>query len=517
MSTRQPQTPLAPLPATAPATLPAIRPAAPATPVTAPATLTMPPTGRSAVSGFLQSYPEYAQTATIDVIRAEHYGYLDRTGHAYLDYTGSSLVAGAQLRAHLARLEDHCFGNPHTDSPASQPSTELVEQARAAVLRFLHASPQEYTAIFTPNATGACRLVGEAYPFGANAALVLTFDNHNSVNGIREYARARGAATEYIPTTPPDLRTDDTAVHTALQRHHGGLFAYPAQSNFTGVQHPLDWVEVARENGYQVLLDAAAYIPTNTLDLSAVRPDFVTVSWYKVFGYPTGVGCLVARRDALARLHRPWFSGGTIQVVSVAGDWYAAAPDQSAFEDGTLNFLNIPDVEFGITWVKRVGIDLIHRRVGDLTGWLLDRLTGLRHSNGNPMVRLYGPATTERRGATVAFNLLDPAGRPVDERIAAREITAANISVRTGCFCNPGAGEGAFEISGDLLHAVGVDQVRSIDQYLDLLGLPTGGAIRASLGLVSNLEDVERFCRFLERTYRDRHPDTRSLSPRLRC
>jgi selenocysteine lyase/cysteine desulfurase len=74
-----------------------------------------------------------------------------------------------------------------------------------------------------------------------------------------------------------------------------------------------------------VLLDAAAYVPAHGLDLSAVHPDFVPVSWYKVFGYPTGVGCLIARREALARLRRPWFSGGTIAAVSVAGDWHAPA------------------------------------------------------------------------------------------------------------------------------------------------------------------------------------------------
>ena len=43
--------------------------------------------------------------------------------------------------------------------------TELVERARDAVLRFFRADPEEYVAIFTPNATGALRLVGEAYPF----------------------------------------------------------------------------------------------------------------------------------------------------------------------------------------------------------------------------------------------------------------------------------------------------------------------------------------------------------------
>ena len=67
-----------------------------------------------------------------------------------------------------------------------------------------------------------------------------------------------------------------------------GLFAFPAQSNFSGVQHPLSLVATAEQLGWHVLLDAAAYVPTNRLDLQSVRPHFVTVSFYKMFGHPTG-------------------------------------------------------------------------------------------------------------------------------------------------------------------------------------------------------------------------------------
>ena len=97
-------------------------------------------------------------------------------------------------------LETGVFGNPHSVNPTSAASTELVERARAAVLEFFSASPEEYVAIFTPNATGALRLVGEAYPFHPGDRFLLTFDNHNSVNGIREFARARGAETTYVPS-----------------------------------------------------------------------------------------------------------------------------------------------------------------------------------------------------------------------------------------------------------------------------------------------------------------------------
>jgi selenocysteine lyase/cysteine desulfurase len=296
-----------------------------------------------------------------------------------------------------------------------------------------------------------------------------------------------------------------------------GLFAYAAQSNFTGVQHPLDWIETAHERGYDVLLDAAAYVPTNRLDLTAVRPEFVCVSWYKVFGYPTGVGCLIARRDALARLRRPWFAGGTIRAVSVLGDWHQLMDDESAYEDGTLNFLSIPDVEVGLRWVRDLGVEEIHRRVRCLTGWTLDRLTALRHSNGRPVVRLYGPAGTHRRGGTLAFNFLDPAGVMVDERLVAQESAAAGFSLRTGCFCNPGAGEGAFAISERTLRQIRHAELTTIDEYLSALSMPTGGAVRVSFGLASNASDAARFLAFAEATYTDRRAAPPPLPPRLTC
>jgi molybdenum cofactor sulfurtransferase len=116
---------------------------------------------------------------------------LDQQGHVYLDYTGGGLYAQSQLIAHMTLLSEGVFGNPHSQNPTSLAMTRLVEQARDYVLQYFNASPDEYLVIFTPNATGALRLVGESYPFGQGDNYLLTFDNHNSVNGIREYARHR--------------------------------------------------------------------------------------------------------------------------------------------------------------------------------------------------------------------------------------------------------------------------------------------------------------------------------------
>lgn len=465
--------------------------------------------------------------AALDALRATEYGYLDDGGHVYLDYTGAGLASRTQLRAHAARLDGGCYGNPHSDNPTSSASTELVERARAAVLRHFHTTADEYAVIFTANATGACRLVGEAYPFRRGDRYVLTADNHNSVNGIREFARRGGARVAYVPPNGPGLRTADGDVAAALRGCPSGLFAYPAQSNFTGVQHPLSWVKRAQDAGYDVLLDAAAFAPTNRLDLSAVRPEFAAVSWYKVFGYPTGVGSLLVRRDALPRLRRPWFSGGSVWGASVQGRWHRLLDDEGAFEDGTLNFLSIPDVTTGIDWIDGIGVDRIHDRVSALTGRLLDGLGGLRHRGGAPAVRLYGPAGTRGRGGTVTFNFLDPAGRVVDERAVGRDASAAGISLRTGCFCNPGAGEWAFGLTRRNLAGPWRNRragggfprqaVTTMDDYLDRVGMSSGGAVRVSVGVASTDADVDAFLGFAERGYRDRGPVLAGLAPRLHC
>jgi molybdenum cofactor sulfurtransferase len=463
--------------------------------------------------------PASHATSAIDELRRGDFARLDAGGHVYLDYTGAGLYPDSVLDEHLELLRESVFGNPHSLNPTSSAMTELVERARAAVLEFFGASADEYVAIFTPNATGALRLVGEAYPFRSGDRFLLSFDNHNSVNGIREFARARGAETTYVPSEAPELRVEEALLSRYLSEvsgEHHNLFAYPAQSNFSGVQHPLAWIEQAHDHGWDVLLDAAAYVPTNRLDLSRWHPDFVALSFYKMFGWPTGVGCLLARRDALTKLERPWFSGGTIVAAFVQREWYQSATGAAHFEDGTLNFLNLPAVEIGLRYLERIGLETIHTRVETLGRPLLDTLGSLRHANGAAAATIYGPRDFDRRGATIAFNFLHPDGGIVDERYVDRIARRHNISLRTGCFCNPGAGEVAFTISRETLVGGEFGKGMALDDYINAIGLPSGGAIRVSLGLASNPADIDRFTTFA-REFLDLADVPDDLPPRTGC
>lgn len=439
-------------------------------------------------------------------LRATDYARLDATGQTYLDYTGGGLHAASQLREHLALLESRVLGNPHSVNPTSTAMTDLVESARAAVLRHFNATGR-YTAIFTLNASNALKLVGESFPFAPGGQLLLTVDNHNSVNGLREFASAKGADVAYAGLTRPALRVDMPALQAQLAAPAGTagtaprLLAFPAQSNFSGVKHPLLLIEEAQARGWQVLLDAAAFVPTNPLDLQQLSPDFVVMSFYKMFGYPTGVGCLLVKNETLPLLKRPWFGGGTVNFATVQGRMHVLSAGEAGFEDGTLNYLSIPAVEIGLKHLQRVGMDTIQAHVNRLTGDLLQQLMALQHSNGRPMVRLYGPAHMQQRGGTVTMNLYDPEGHLVDYRRVEELASEQGISLRTGCFCNPGAGEAAEGIEEADLRGGVAEVGHQINlprflQYLQDNGGKSAGAIRVSLGLASNAADVERFLSF---------------------
>ena len=110
------------------------------------------------------------------------------------------------------------------------------------------------------------------------------------------------------------------------------------------------------------------------------------------------------------------------------------------------------------------------------------RCSGCGTRTAAPATRVYGPTTWDRRGGTISLNFLHPDGRVIDERFVDRVAAAHGISVRTGCFCNSGAGETAFSISSDTLIGAEFGEGMILDDYIKLIGMPTGGAVRVSLG-----------------------------------
>ena len=431
----------------------------------------------------------------VAALRAREFARLDRTTTAYLDYTGAALYPASLVRRDARRLRTAVRGNPHAESGPSFASTEATDRARALTLEFAGADPSVYDVVFTANASGAIRLLAEAFPFDRRSRLVLSADNHNSVNGLAWPARRARARVALVPLGD-ELRGEDPDA-ALLPVSSPSLFAYAAQSNFSGVRHPLEWVHAAQARGYRVLLDAASFAPAAPLDLRSTPADFVALSFYKIFGYPTGIGALIARRDALRALRRRYFGGGTVDYVSVAHGLVQRKPDAAAFEDGTVSFLAMDAVCDGLTWMMRLGMDAVARHTAAMTERLLDTL----RSCGDA-VEIYGPDRLVARGGTVAFNVRRGAGVLSYEEV---EVAArvAGVAIRGGCFCNPGAAAAAFGLKPERIRACLRDDF-TIARFRQCMRGEPVGALRASVGLATNAEDVDRLGALIHEIVRTR-------------
>lgn len=436
-------------------------------------------------------------------LRNKEYKHIVDNNHVYLDYTGGGMYAYSQIVEHLKMLESNTYGNPHSTNPTSVLSTKLVEETRAAILK--HFNAEDYYCIFTSNATGALKIIGECYPFTANSKFLLLADNHNSVNGIREYCKGKGGSFEYSLIQYEDLMINEEQLERQLLDEairDNKLFAFPAQSNVSGVKHDLKWIKKAQNAGWDVLLDAAAFVPSSKLDLIQHPADFVSISFYKIFGYPTGLGCLLVKKSKFNKLVKPWFAGGTVTLVAVQSPQHFLAENHERYENGTLNYLSIPAIKIGLDHVNSIGMQMINERVMSLTHYLYMQLKALKHSNGKPLVHVFGPADRSKAGPNMILNIFDQDGHMIPFEWVENQANKLKISIRSGCFCNPGIDEVNSCISNDELTRYFTS--RSSGNYHDMVTelKKMRGAIRVSVGIASSKEDLDTFLSFVDQ-YKD--------------
>ena len=265
------------------------------------------------------------------------------------------------------------------------------------------------------------------------------------------------------------------------------------------MQHPLALVDRARALGYTVLLDAAAFVPTSPLSLRRIPADFVACSFYKMFGYPTGVGALIARREALARLRRPWFAGGTVEYVSVQHGSHLLREGAEGFEDGTVSFLDAEAVIRGLDFLDGVGMARIRRHVAALAASLVERLARAdarrRLADDSPVraarplrLRRHGDVQRARRARRGGAVRAGRGARTPRRRLGARRLllqsrrVGGGVRVRRrshrGCIAETRREGWSLERFARRMRACG--------------GAHAIGAVRASVGMASSEQDLER-------------------------
>ncbi|KAI8053734.1 pyridoxal phosphate-dependent transferase [Syncephalis plumigaleata] len=454
---------------------------------------------------------DYGYNGTIDEIRRVEFARLK--GTVYLDHTGTTLYPTSTIKAFSRNLEEHVYGNPHSRHPSSTLSDRMVDQTRLKILALFKADPSEYSVVFTSNATAALKLCWEMCPLEAandnddndnGSAFCYLHESHTSVVGLRALAQANHINVKAIDAhdVPALLTRQSSSSSSSSQwnEHHDrpiySLFIYPAQCNYSGQRFPWQWASLAREDNHHqqpssssyhhhqwlVAVDASAYAATTPLDLSdaSKSPDFITLSFYKIFGFPTGLGALIVRKSLLPILRKSYFGGGTVSSVAAHTPWQTFRDTlHTRYEDGTVNFLDI------------IGLGIAIENISEMSA--------LTHDNGR------------RVCPVITFNLMRGDGSPVGYAELEAIASVNRIHLRTGGFCNPGAAQKWLQLTDtDIVRHAKAGHVCWDDQ--DIIDGQLTGAVRLSLGAMSNDEDVIAWMNFLKQYYVE-DADTSSQQP----
>ncbi|CAL5041460.1 unnamed protein product [Urochloa decumbens] len=476
----------------------------------------------------------------IDELRAADFKRLE--GMVYLDHAGATLYSEAQMADVTKDLMSNVYGNPHSQSDSSMATSDLLTSARHQVLKYFNASPRDYKCVFTSGATAALKLVGECFPWSTDSCYMYTIENHNSVLGIREYALSKGAtasAVDVEEVVDPSKnhgsgslfkvskhsnqrRGDDVLLHnyqngrqTAISGNNLNLFAFPSECNFSGHKFNLSLVNLIKEGNFlgtsqqqgrwMVLIDAAKGCTTEPPNLTVYPADFVVCSFYKIFGYPTGLGALIVKNEAASLLNKTYFSGGTVAASIADIDFVQKRNSiEQVLEDGTVSFLSISSLRYGFKIIDTLTISAIARHTASLTTYVRKKMMDLKHSNEKNVCIIYGQQASKvkdlKMGPTITFNLKREDGTWFGYREVEKLASLSGIHLRTGCFCNPGACAKYLGLShSDLVSNFEAGHVCWDDNDI-INGKPTG-AVRISFGYMSTYEDAEELLKFLRLSF----------------
>ncbi|KAF2091425.1 PLP-dependent transferase [Saccharata proteae CBS 121410] len=477
----------------------------------------------------------------VDAIRDSEYSYL--RGKTYLDHSGATIYANSLVDIFCQDLKTNLYGNPHSASDPAELAGRRVDETREKALRFFNADPEHFDLVFVANASAAIKLINECFRDYVDPSnrpedserrhLWYGYhrDAHNSLVGVRE--AAQGCNTCFRNDEEVEDWIDGkVAFHEGPEVSKGNrvsLFAYPGQSNLNGRRLPLNWPGRIRRSphtsGTYTFLDAAALASTAPLDFSdeANAPDFTCLSFYKIFGFPN-IGALIVRKAAGHVLtERKFFGGGTVDmVICLEESWHAKKRSlHAALEDGTLPFHSIFALDAAITVHAQLfgSMQRISAHTAFLSKRMYDGMARLTHWNGVPICRIYKETSSvygdpKTQGATVAFNIQHSDGACLSPVTVEQDANAEGIYLRSGSMCNPGGAAAYLGWSGHELHAL-YDHGHRCGRPAEIIQGKPIGVVRASLGAMSTISDVDNFVNFLTERYTDRIEDTQT--PRERC
>lgn len=467
----------------------------------------------------------------------------------YLDSAGAPIPSQLMLKNVFDCMVRHPLGNPHSSGTTSDNigefssrSSHIINDTRDTILKYFGATAEQYDVVFTAGSTDAIKLVGETFPFGDSGMFIYPSNAHTSLLGVRCYSNNVKCITvdslQHVcdKQTTGNIKSIDGSDSTTYN-----LLSVSGECNFSGAKLNLqslsnimkyaDTITELVENAITVkegprntalnekwlwLLDASKLAQSSVVDISTMeyesRPNFVVISFYKMFGYPSGLGALLIRRDSASILQKHYYGGGTIAAASAIANYaiHRSRHPHEYLEDGTSNFYGISAIPHGFAMYERYGgMAQISRYLTHLTKFVVTKLLALTHDEtGNKFCTIYGNHDAAKQtnideyskiqGPVIAFNAYWKDGEEIGFAEFGAVAKASNIHVRTGCFCNVGACADSLNLTLDEIK-YNYSQGRVCDDdAVDVVDGKNTGAIRVSFGLYNDTNDCEKFIEFIK-------------------
>lgn len=349
----------------------------------------------------------------------------------------------------------------------SQLATGAYEEARAAALRFAgRGESRPDVAIICRNTTEAINHLAYRLRLDPRDTVVTTVVEHHA--DLLPWARL--CRRQYVECDRAGTFDLDAITGALDAAERPRLLALTGASNVTGWQPPVDAaIREAHARGIPVLVDAAQLAPHRRLPAEA---DFVAWSGHKMYA-PFGAGVLIGPRHAFADGDPFLAGGGAVDLVDLDEVAWSEPPERE--EAGSPNVIGAVALHAAMDHLAEVGWDAIRRHDDELSHRMRSGLAAI------PGVRLLGPAPDIATLPIATFTVADVP----HALVAARLSFEFGIGVRHGCFCAHPYLIRLLGLSEEEVHAY-----RQAVRHGDRRAVP--GAVRASAGINTSLEDVSR-------------------------
>ncbi|MCL1924479.1 MAG: SufS family cysteine desulfurase [Defluviitaleaceae bacterium] len=254
----------------------------------------------------------------------------------------------------------------------SNEATELYEEARATVAKFINADYKEI--VFTKGATEALNMIAMGYGLSnlkkGDEIITSELEHHSSFLPWQNVAKLTGAKLVKIPLNDEGRITIENFKKALTDKTK--VVAINYVSNVMGYMAPVKEIcEICSERNIITNIDAAQAAPHLKIDVRELNCDFLSFTGHKMLA-PTGVGVLYGKFKNLQQMNPVNFGGEMIDLVEFENSTYKDAPFK--FEAGTPVIAGAIGLKAAVDYLENIGMEKIHAHEMELRKYAISEL-----------------------------------------------------------------------------------------------------------------------------------------------